>query len=117
MTDSEHAAELPIETDVAAVAALLKNGGDFLLLDVREPSEYETAKISGSVLIPMGEILDRLDELQAHQDRLIVVHCHHGGRSLRVTQALRNHGFAKTQNMAGGIEQWSLEIDNAVPRY
>ncbi len=117
MTQAEPADELPIETDVATVAALQNSGDDFLLLDVREPSEYETAKIEGSVLIPMGEILDRLDELQSHQDRLIVVHCHHGGRSMRVTEALRNRGFAKVQNMAGGIDQWSLEIDAAVPRY
>ena len=90
---------------------------DFLLLDVREPSEYETAKISGSLLIPMGELGERISELEEHRDRLIIVHCHHGGRSMQVTQALRNHGFEKVQNMAGGIDQWSQQIDQGVPRY
>jgi rhodanese-related sulfurtransferase len=117
MTQSIPSPELPIEVDVATVAAMRDSGEDFLLLDVREPGEYEIAKIDGSMLIPMGELGDRLDEIESHQDRLIVVHCHHGGRSLRVTAALRQNGFAKVQNMAGGIEQWSLEIDDSVPRY
>ncbi|NNE01010.1 MAG: rhodanese [Pirellulaceae bacterium] len=93
------------------------NGNDFLLLDVREKDEYETARIDGSVLIPMSELRDRVDELEQHRDRLIVVHCHHGGRSLRVTNALREMGFAKVQNLAGGIDQWSQEIDPSVARY
>lgn len=106
-----------IEIDVATVSKMQKDGNDFLLLDVREPGEYETAKIEGSTLIPMGEVGERIAELEPHKDRLIVVHCHHGGRSLRVTHALRNHGFAKVQNMAGGIDQWSQDIDDSVPRY
>ncbi len=117
MTQSSSSSELPVEIDVAAVAAMQKKRDDFLLLDVRTPGEYETAKIEGSTLIPMGEIGDRISELESYRDRLIVVHCHHGGRSLQITHALRQNGFAKVQNMAGGIEQWSLEIDDSVPRY
>ena len=110
-------AELPIETDVSAVAAMRQRGEDFLLLDVREENEYEVAKIDGSLLIPMSQLQQRVAELEQHRGRRIVVHCHHGGRSLQVTEALRNHGFTRVQNMAGGIDQWSEQIDPDVPRY
>jgi rhodanese-related sulfurtransferase len=66
--------------------------------------------------IPMREIPSRLSELGAKEGH-IVVHCHHGGRSLRVTQFLRQQGFEQAQNMAGGIDAWSVEVDAAVPRY
>ena len=109
--------ELPIETDVATVDSMLKAGDDFLLLDVRGTDEYCIAKISGSLLLPMSELGNRVGELEEHRDRLIVVHCHHGGRSLQITQVLRNNGFAKVQNMAGGIDAWSQQIDSSVARY
>ena len=80
----------PIEIDVQAVKALREANEPFLLLDVRNPDEYETAQIEGSLLIPMGELGDRLDELDPYKDGRIVVHCHHGGRSMQVTQALRS---------------------------
>jgi len=114
MTDDS---EMPIETTCQQVDALQKSNGDFLLLDCRQPSEYETARIEGAVLIPMAELQERMGELEPHRDRHIVVHCHHGGRSMRVTQWLRGQGFAKVQNMAGGIHAWSAEIDNSVPQY
>lgn len=109
--------DLPIDIDVTSVQAMQQAGDDFLLLDVREPAEYETACIGGSVLIPISELGGRVGELEPHRERLIVVHCHHGGRSLQVTEALRNHGFPKVQNMAGGIDQWSQQVDPSVPRY
>ncbi|MEL6106780.1 MAG: rhodanese-like domain-containing protein [Planctomycetota bacterium] len=99
------------------VKNLIDHAQPFLLLDVRQPEEYATAKIDGSVLIPMGELRDRIDELESHREDRIIVHCHHGGRSMQVTQALRSMGFPKAQNMGGGIEQWSGEIDSDVPRY
>lgn len=108
---------LPIEVDVQTVKSLRDAGEEFLLLDVRQPEEYATAKIEGSVLIPMGELRERLEELEPHRDGRIIVHCHHGGRSMQVTQALRSMDFPKVQNMGGGIEQWSCEIDSEVPRY
>ena len=114
MSDTD---QTPIETDVVTVAAKLEAGDDFLLLDVREEDEYATARIDGSVLIPMSQLRERVTELEPHRERLIVVHCHHGGRSMQVTQALRDAGFTKTQNMAGGIDQWSQQIDTSVPRY
>ena len=107
----------PIEIDVQAVKSLRDTDEPFLLLDVRNPDEFETARIEGSHLIPMGELGDRLDELDAHKDGRIVVHCHHGGRSMQVTQALRSRGYDAAQNMVGGIDAWSQEIDASVPRY
>jgi rhodanese-related sulfurtransferase len=108
---------LPIDTDVHSVKQMLDRGERFVLLDCREPNEVATARISGSTHIPMREIPARLKELEPHKDGLIVVHCHHGGRSLRVTQFLRQQGFAQVQNLAGGIDAWSLQIDPSVPRY
>ncbi|QEF97441.1 putative adenylyltransferase/sulfurtransferase MoeZ [Stieleria maiorica] len=106
-----------IEIDVQSVKQLQDSDESFLLLDVRQPEEHATAKIDGSVLIPMGELGQRLDELEPHREGRIVVHCHHGGRSMQVTEALRSRGFDSVQNMAGGIDAWSLQIDGSVPRY
>ncbi|MBD54033.1 MAG: rhodanese [Rhodopirellula sp.] len=110
-------AEMPIEIDVATVNEMQQKEEAFLLLDVREQNEYDIAKIEGSVLLPMSELRLRLEELEPHQDSRIVVHCHHGGRSMQVTQALRERGYANAQNMAGGIDAWSLQVDSGVARY
>lgn len=109
--------EPEIEVSVADVDAMQKSGHDFLLLDVREQQEYDATRIEGARLIPMSELGERVAELEPHKDEHIVVHCHHGGRSLQVTHALRQAGFTNVQNMAGGIDAWSLEIDSSVPRY
>ena len=69
------------------------------------------------MLLPMSEITERVAELEPYRNSEIIVHCHHGGRSLRVTNWLRQQGFAMVTNMAGGIDQWSQSIDPAVPRY
>ena len=108
---------LPIDIDVRTVKQMLDDGDKFTLLDCRELSEVATARIDGSVHIPMREIPARLAELESHKAERVVVHCHHGGRSLRVTQFLRQQGFAQAQNLAGGIDAWSLEIDPSVRRY
>ena len=108
--------DLPIEVDVATTQSKLRSG-EVVLLDVREPVEYETARIEGSRLLPMSEIQDRIGELAELKDKPIIVHCHHGSRSMQVTQWMRGQGFAKVQNMAGGIQAWSEQIDPAVPVY
>jgi rhodanese-related sulfurtransferase len=107
----------PIEIDAHAVAALRTTAEPFLLLDCREPDEYAIARIEGAVLIPMQTIPERLTELEPHRTSRIVVHCHHGVRSLRVARFLRERGFTIAQSMAGGIEAWAVEIDPAMPRY
>lgn len=109
--------DYPIEIDVQEVNSIMQRGEDFLLVDVRELSEYQTASIGGSVLIPLGELKQSLDQLAPYRDKRIVVHCHHGGRSMRAVMALRQLGFTGAQNMAGGIDDWSLNINPQVPRY
>ncbi len=108
---------LPIEIDVQAVQKMLEAGDDFVLLDVREQAEYDTAKIEGSRLLPMSEIQTRVSELADLQEKHLVVHCHHGGRSMQVVQWLAQQGFTQIQNMQGGIDAWSLQVDAQVPRY
>lgn len=114
--------QVPIEINVKDVKNLLDQASNtdselFVLLDVREKKENEFASIAGSQLLPMSELKDRIGELQPLKDTHIVVHCHHGGRSLSVTQFLRQQGFTRVQNMSGGIDDWSLQIDSEVPRY
>lgn len=111
------ASDLPIGIDVQTTKALLDADSLPLLLDCRQEDEYSIARIRGAVLIPMSELPQRLPELQAHRDARIVVHCHHGGRSLRVANWLRAQGFSQAQTMEGGIDAWSQVIDPSVPRY
>ncbi|HTF32146.1 MAG TPA: molybdopterin-synthase adenylyltransferase MoeB [Myxococcota bacterium] len=92
-------------------------GEDFLLLDVREPSEAALAHIEGARLLPLGELEGRFGELTAWKERPIVVHCHHGGRSARACALLQEKGFAQVSNLRGGIDEWSLTVDPGVPRY
>ncbi len=73
--------------------------------------------IAGAKLIPMSELAARVAELSPRRDRRIVVYCHHGGRSLRVANWLRGQGFDQTQSMAGGIDDWAVEIDRSLARY
>jgi sulfur-carrier protein adenylyltransferase/sulfurtransferase len=87
----------------------------FELIDVREPFEYEIARIDGAKLIPLGQIAEHLDELQ--HDQPIVVHCHSGQRSAQAVRLLQQHGFANVYNLEGGIDAWSDQIDPSVPKY
>jgi len=87
----------------------------FELIDVREPFEYEIARIDGAKLIPLGEIGERLSELQ--RDRPIIVHCHSGKRSAQAVELLQQHGFTKVYNLEGGIDAWSDQIDPNLPKY
>lgn len=90
--------------------------GTVTLIDVREPTEWEIAHIEGARLIPLNELPERLAELP--QDGDIVLHCHHGVRSMRALARLRDHaGFTRVKSLRGGIDAWSLEIDPKVPRY
>jgi sulfur-carrier protein adenylyltransferase/sulfurtransferase len=99
-----------------ALAQRLAAGDAPLVLDVREPWEYELAHVAGSTLIPLGELLyGAPPALPA--DRDIVVLCHHGMRSQQAAQALRVAGYQRLFNLAGGIDAWSVEVDPSVPRY
>lgn len=108
---------LPIETGIHEVQGKLKQGDDFLLLDCREAEEHAIANLPEATLLPMSEIQQRLAELEPHRERHIIVHCHHGGRSLQVANWLRHQGYEQVQSMAGGIDAWSVEIDTSLTRY
>lgn len=108
--------QFPIEISVTEVKQLL-DSGEIVLIDCREQNEYDHCRIDRSVLIPMNDVPAKLDLLEPHREKQIVVHCHLGGRSMKVTQYLRGQGFDKAQNMAGGIDAWSVEVDPEVARY
>ncbi len=112
-------AEFPIEISVLELKNLMSSGKtDWVLIDCREPDEHALAAIDGSTLIPMSQWGEVFGGHQAAlADKHILVHCHHGGRSMRVTQWLRQNGFPNSQNIAGGIDAWSLEIDPTISRY
>jgi rhodanese-related sulfurtransferase len=86
-----------------------------LLLDVREPWEFQTCNIAGSLHVPMGEIPSRTGELDP--DSEVVVICHHGGRSMQVAMFLEKNGFPKVHNLAGGVDAWAKSVDPAMPVY
>jgi len=104
-----------IEITPREVQDLLARDPKVLFVDVREQWEYDTARIAGSVLIPLGEIPANLQRLENAEQ--VVFFCHHGMRSLDAAAWLRAQGVAGAQSMSGGIERWSTEIDPSVPRY
>jgi rhodanese-related sulfurtransferase len=98
------------------VKSKLDTGEAFTLLDVRELWESETASMQGAKLIPMGDVPSRAHQELDPEDHIVVV-CHHGVRSMNVTEWLRQQGFEKTQSMRGGIDAWSRSVDGKVPTY
>jgi rhodanese-related sulfurtransferase len=107
--------EVPLEIDVTEAARLLKTPGQVLLLDVREPHEWAFCHLTGDLHIPIREVPGRLDELP--RDRHILVLCHHGARSLHVTQYLRANDYQLVSNIAGGIHAWAETVDPGMRRY
>jgi len=97
-------------------SATLIAEGKAKLIDVREPWEFATSHIEGSVDMPMGDVPARAHQELDPDERLIVL-CHHGMRSMNVTVWLRNQGYENVQSLRGGIDAWSAEIDPTVPRY
>src|SRR5437879_2084162 len=94
----------------------LDNGDDIQIIDVREPHEYEIAQIPNSRLIPLGQVLGRMNEIDP--ERETVVHCKMGGRSAKAIEALKRTGFTgHLINLKGGITAWSNEVDPSVPKY
>jgi molybdopterin/thiamine biosynthesis adenylyltransferase/rhodanese-related sulfurtransferase/molybdopterin converting factor small subunit len=103
------------EIEVTEVKAKLDRGDQFVLLDVREPHEYKICNIPAAKLIPLGEVPQRLHELDKDAD--IVIHCKSGMRSAKACGILKQAGFQHVRNMKGGILAWSDKVDPSVPKY
>lgn len=103
------------EIDAKGLKAKMDSGSKFVLVDVREPHEFQIGRIPGSVLIPLGELPKRLAELNPADD--IVVHCKMGGRSAKAIDFLKTQGFSNLTNLKGGIIGWSDQVDPSVPKY
>lgn len=104
------------EITAAELKQRMDAGDDIQLIDVRQPNEYEFAKIEGAKLIPLGELMNRMNEID--ETRETVVHCHAGGRSARAIDAMQRSGFkGELKNLRGGITAWSDDVDPRVPKY
>ncbi|HWB86267.1 MAG TPA: molybdopterin-synthase adenylyltransferase MoeB [Bryobacteraceae bacterium] len=103
------------EIDPVEVKAKMDRGDNFVLIDVREPHEYQICNIPTAKLIPLGEVPRRLNELDKNAD--IVIHCKSGVRSARACGILKQAGFQHVRNMRGGILAWSDTVDRSVPKY
>jgi sulfur-carrier protein adenylyltransferase/sulfurtransferase len=101
---------------VSELKARMDAGDDIQLIDVRQPDEYAFASIAGAKLIPLSEVISRMNEIDPTRET--VVHCKMGGRSARAIEALKQHGFTGSlSNLVGGITAWSNEVDPSVPKY
>jgi len=103
------------EISVEELAAMRRRGDPFVLLDVREPHEIEICALSGSMRVPLGELTENLHRLSTADE--IVVHCRSGSRSAKAVAQLKQAGFRKVRNLAGGILAWADRIDPSVPKY
>lgn len=90
-------------------------GEHILLIDVREPFEHEIVHLEDALLIPLNDLPQKANQL--HPDREIVIHCHHGMRSMQAVYYLYQNGFRNIKSLAGGIDQWAVEIDSTLNRY
>ena len=107
---------MDFEISAGQVKAMMKQGEKFTLLDVREPDEWKKASLEGSKNISMGDIPTRAHQELDPEERIVVM-CHHGMRSLTVTNWLRQQGFEKVQSMRGGIDGWARTVDPKIPLY
>ena len=112
---AEEAQVNPGEIDPVEVKAKIDRGDKFVLVDVREPHEYQICSIPTAKLIPLGELPKRLRELNPADE--IVCHCKMGGRSAKAVALLKQNGFQNVRNMVGGILAWSDKVDKSVPKY
>lgn len=108
---------MPRQMHPEALARKLAAGEPVYLLDVREPWEHEHAHLPGDVHIPLGELSERVAEVEPPAGATVVVYCHHGVRSLSGAAILEMNGVPVAFSLAGGIEAWSVLIDPTVPRY
>jgi adenylyltransferase/sulfurtransferase len=103
------------EISPKALEEKIRAGDDLVILDVRNPEEAQISCIPGSILIPLGELPERVAELNTADQ--MVVHCRMGGRSAKAVEFLRSVGFKKVKNLVGGINAWAEEVDKTMARY
>ncbi|MBI4499637.1 MAG: molybdopterin-synthase adenylyltransferase MoeB [Gemmatimonadetes bacterium] len=104
-----------LEITAEDLAREMEQNPDLVLIDVREPHEWEICHIEGARLMPLSELPSRLNEIDGHKE--VVLHCHHGVRSMRALEVLRAAGFSKVRNLMGGIDAWAVNNDPEMPRY
>lgn len=115
MSQGRQPGQMP-EMTATELKERLDRGDDIQLIDVREPDEYQIARLPNSLHIPLGQIVNRMSELDPQRET--VVHCKGGGRSARAIEALTRAGYTgELTNLKGGITAWSNEVDPGVPRY
>ncbi|MEZ5323551.1 MAG: rhodanese-like domain-containing protein [Verrucomicrobiales bacterium] len=110
-----------VEITVAELASI-KASSDFrgtspLLVDCREPDEHDICKISGAVLIPLSTFSTEAESKLPGKSHPIIVYCHHGMRSMRATEFLRQKGYSETFSLAGGIDAWAVAVEPGMTRY
>lgn len=104
------------QMSVRELHARLGNGDEApLLLDVREPWEFDICRIDGSRLLPMSGIPDNLDQLDPQRETVVI--CHHGIRSMQVGLYMAHKGFSRVVNLQGGVDAWARDVDPAMPTY
>ncbi|MDI1451273.1 rhodanese-like domain-containing protein [Polyangium sp. 6x1] len=99
------------------LADAIAAGKPVYLIDVRKPWEHERAALPGSLLVPLDELTERVDEIEPPPGALVVAYCHHGVRSLSAAALLDRLGLPGVASLRGGIDAWSREIDPSIPRY
>jgi molybdopterin/thiamine biosynthesis adenylyltransferase/rhodanese-related sulfurtransferase len=115
VSDAAQQAAAGATITAAELKAMMDRGEEFLLVDVREPAEYEIVRIPNAVLIPKGELPGRLAELP--QDRPVVLHCKTGVRSAEALAVLHAAGFANARHVQGGVTAWAQQVDRTLPTY
>ena len=105
----------PDDISVEQLKQMRDRKEDFVLVDVRNPDEFQISTIEGSVKLPLPDLPQRFKELP--KDKFIAVHCKSGGRSARAVKFLKSQGYTKVKNVAGGINAWAERIDPNVPQY
>jgi rhodanese-related sulfurtransferase len=106
-----------VEITPRELARQLENGHAVRLIDVRQPWENAIARLPSSLLIPLGDLPQRVGEVPSEPTIPVVLYCHHGVRSLSAVAYLHRLGYHHARSLVGGIDAWSCDVDPAVPRY
>ncbi|MDJ0625014.1 MAG: rhodanese-like domain-containing protein [Candidatus Caenarcaniphilales bacterium] len=97
--------------------SLIDSNQKFFLVDVREKDEYSFCKINNSILCPLSDFIESIKSAKLDKKSRIILYCHHGKRSLKAANYLIEEGYDDIYNLMGGIDRWSLEVDDSVERY